>query len=326
GRFCKRPDPRQPVLTGARRCGAWTCTTMTDPGRGPFHDALLLYEEAALPELGALGTMDTVRLIELVERHIPDGVFAATRPDLESALQQVLAQEERTDSTLSLESELGRFLDLAFAHGLIARHPLSGEARVEAVVARSDLPSREEVAAVLARLVANVLEEAVSSGLFFARLTVPVSEIGEEGGVLDQTAEHLSLRWRGLTHRLRGPLDLLRIGLPIVALVLALNSFFSCSGPLGSRTQSALITGSAVKELRIMTYNRLIRGDKATIDSMEELAKRAGVAKLRSAKVFRLRKVVGNDLFLEHIETDSLVIISDGYVCSFVHGTWRMTE
>jgi hypothetical protein len=303
---------------------------MNDPERRPFRDALLVYEEATLPEIGAVSTMDAIRLIEAVDGClVGGGVLFATQDDLEAALQLVLAQEGNTDSSVFLRAEMDRFLDLAAAHGLAARHPSSGEARVEIVGDKTDLPNRQEITRLMTRLVAKLVEEGLSSALLVSPLAVPVSEVGEEGGALDQAAEHLSKRWRGLTHRLRQPLDVLRIALPATALLLALNSFFSCSGPLGSRTRSAVLTGAGVNQLKALTRDMAGPGigDPYTIGTLQELSERTGLPTDRASEVFRLKRVLYGVVYLEHLETGKLAVISGEYVGSFgKKGTWRIVK
>ena len=100
---------------------------MSDPGQTRFRDALTIYEGAVLPELGAVRTMDAVRLIEMVESFLDGGgALYATDEELEAAVRVALAQKDDPESFGSLTAELARFRDLAIEHGLVARRSRSG--------------------------------------------------------------------------------------------------------------------------------------------------------------------------------------------------------
>jgi hypothetical protein len=308
---------------------------MNDPAHQLFHAALRTYEDAALPEIGAIRTLDAVGFIEAVNGCLDGGgVLYATQDDLEAAVRVVLAKDENSDSNELLRVELDRFRDLAITRGGVSHHSKNHEGRdesvgVESVGVQTELPDRQDVARLMTRLVANLIEEGLNSALLLNPVAVPVSELGEEDGVLDQTAEHLSKRWRTLAHRLRKPLGIFRIAFPVVALLFALNSIFSCGGPLGSRTHSAMVTGTAVNEIRklVRDMDGLKIGDPETIESLQELSERTGRPTAYAARVFRLRRVLYGAVFLEHIETGKMVAIFGEYIGSFdSRGTWRLVK
>ena len=118
--------------------------------------------------------------------------------------------------------ELQRFRDLAIADGLVAEESKSEAGREKAVGIRTDLPDRQEVATVVTRLVANMIEVGLHSALLLNPLADGVSMVGEEGGVVDLTGEHLSKRWRTLALRLRRPLGVFRFAFPVAVLVFSL--------------------------------------------------------------------------------------------------------
>lgn len=303
---------------------------MNDAAHQRFVEARFTYEGVALPEIGAARTLDAVRLIEAVNECLGGGgVLYATHDDLEAAIQIVLEKEESPGSSALLRMELQRFRDLAIADGLVAEESKSEAGREKAVGVKTDLPDRQEVAMVVTRLVANMIEEGLHSALLLNPLADPVSKLGEGGGVVDQTAEHLSKRWRALAHRLRKPLGIFRIAFPVAVLVFSLNSLFSCSGPLGTRTKSAMVTGAGVKEMRefVRDMDGVKIGDPETVDTLQELTERTGLPTGFAANVFRLRRVLWGAVYLEHIPSGKMVVIDGRYVGSFDHkGTWRVVE
>lgn len=303
---------------------------MDDPAYERFLDARFTYERVALPELGAARTLDAVRLIEAVNGCLDGGgVLCATEAELEAAIGIVLAQEENPGSSALLRTELERFRGLAVVRAPAARHPANNTGRGEPAGARTALPDRHDVAKLMTGVVANLIEEGLNSALLLNPLADPVSKLGEEGGVLDQTAEHLGKRWRILAHRLRKPLGIFRIAFPVAVLLVSLNSLFSCSGPLGTRTRSAIITGAGVDEVRkfVRDMDGLKIGDPKTIDSFQEITERTGRPTALAASVFRLRRVFWGAVYLEHIQTGKAVVIDGRYIGSFDHnGTWRIVE
>jgi hypothetical protein len=290
-----------------------------------MNETVLLYEEAAVPAIGVLPTLDSIRLIGLVDESLPDGIFASTKSELAEAVFKVLSREDSVDPALDLQLEVGRFLNLAFDHGLIVHHPLRQAKGSEAIVAESGMPTREEVAEMAIGLVSDVIEDAVSSGLFFGQVAVQVAEIGQDGGALDRAVDQFGSRWRRIAGGLRIPLEVLRVGLPILSIIFAINSLVSCEGPLGSRTLSAFGTGAAVQELKKLNFDRGMQ-DLSDVHSLEELERRTGYSTKKAVGVFRLRKVKGFELYLEHIDSGSLVILSGAYVGSFHEGVWMLTE
>jgi hypothetical protein len=304
---------------------------MSDPGQERFRDALAAYEQAVLHELGAARTLDAVRLIESVEASLPGGgVLYATSGDLEAAVKIALARMGDPETFQPLAAEVARFRSLAVEYGLVGRGP-RGRTEVEVEIAaplEAAPADREEIVKVVSRLVANIIEEGLQSALLISPMAAVAPEIGGRGGALDQTAELAGSRWRSLAHRLEKPLDVFRIAFPLVALVLALNSLFSCSGPIGTRTRSAFVTGAGVNQIK-----KLVRdmhsglGDPATIETLPELAQRSGFPTDVAARTFRLRRVRWGAVYLEHIETGKTVVVTHDYVGSFdARGTWRMVK
>lgn len=303
---------------------------MKDPAHQRFLDALRVYEDAALPEIGAVRTLDAVRLIEAVNGCLDGGgVLYATRDDLEAAIRIVLVEDEDSDSAGLLRAELERFRDLAMDREVVAHRSKKYKESDEPVGMTTDLPDQQEVAKLMTRLVANLIEEGLNSALLLNPLAEPVAKLGEEGGVLDQSAEHLAKRWRTLAHRLRKPLDIFRIAFPVATLLFALNTIFSCGGPLGTRTHSAMLTGAGVNQMKALVRNMdgVKIGDPETIDTLQELSERTGLPTGYAADVFRLRRVLYGAVFLEHIETGKMVVIFGDYIGSFDgRGTWRIVK
>lgn len=303
---------------------------MNDPAYQAFVDARFTYEGVALPEIGTARTLDAVRFIEAVNECLEGGgALYATDDDLEAAIGIVLAREGNPDSSAFLRLELQRFRDLAVARGLTDQPSRSRAGREGPIGVQTGLTDGQDVAKLMTRLIANLVEEGLHSALLLNPLADPVSELGEEGGVVDQTAEHLSKRWRTLAHRLRKPLGIFRIAFPVAVLVFSLNSLFSCSGPLGTRTHSAMVTGAGVKEMRkfVRDMDGVKIGDPETIETLQELTERTGVPTGYAANVFRLRRVRWFTVYLEHIPTGKMVVIDGRYIGSFDHkGTWRLVE
>lgn len=295
---------------------------MTAPGGDGLAGLLRLYEEHALARLGAVATLEAVQLIEAVDRELPDGVLAATREELEAAMALAAARAHGSETAALLGVEMACFLDLALDRGLTRRHPLRTAAAADEGAA---VPTRRELAGLLARLVGKAVEEGVSGGLLMADLAVSMAELGERDELPDRLVGTVSGRWRLLAHRYRRPLDAVRVVLPVVTLLLALSSFFSCDGPLGSRTLAAMATGAGVRQLQILTYNMPPDiGDPETITTLDELGRRTGLATDLARETFALRRVRHGVVYLEHLESETLVVISGEWVGSLGGGTWRM--
>jgi hypothetical protein len=301
---------------------------MSEPGHRRFRDALAIYEGAALPELGAVRTMDAIRLIESVEGFLPGGgVLYATEDDLAAAVQVALAQEDDSGSAELLRAEIVRFRELAAEHGLGALR--SGDRREtnEPAATPADLPSGNEVARLVSRVVANLIQDGLHAALLLNPVGISVSEMGERQGALEQSAELVNKRWRNLANRIQKPLDIFRIAFPVAVLLFAVNSFVSCGGPIGSRTYAAMRTGAGVNQIRKIVAEMEGIGDPATINTLRELERRSGKPTNLAAEVFRLRRVRWGTVYLEHIETGKMVVISGRYIGSFdARGKWRLDD
>ena len=173
---------------------------------------------------------------------------------------------------------------------------------------------------------ANVLQEGVQKGLMLSPLAQSAAALQEGGGGLEAYWNLLPRRWFRFLHRFPWVPDSLRIGIPILSMILALAAWFGPDNPFLGGHREAAATGNAIKKLQI-AMNLMINSAPGELDglsSLSALGQRVGVPLEEEEALFSLVRVNSNVpiLYLRHIPTGALVFLSPQGVNSFRDGRW----
>jgi hypothetical protein len=303
---------------------------MAEPTTSPLLRAVSAYTRRARARLTPAEVELAVRLLKEVNRRLAGrNLLDASVDELRAAGARLFAEGEPREHSRFLTAELRQFFDAAIEEGLVVRHPLSGAVRLpdpDAPAAATGL-AVEEVAEQAAKIVANVLEDAVQTGLMLSPLAVPVAEAGEGGGMVEELVRTLASRWSWLAGQLHWLLQAVRVLVPLGAMVLGLTAWFSSSNPLTG--QGAFLTGQAMQELKI-AVNLLDSREMGTTQfrSLEDLGQQLGAPLLQSSSVFTLERAMVHPtiLYLRHRDSDALVILTPDHRATLRKGRWRLLQ
>jgi hypothetical protein len=306
---------------------------MSEPTPSPLLVAVNAYTRRARARLGADQVGEGVRLLKELNRRLAGrNLLAAPLDELKAVGARVVAEAGGGDRGRFLTAELRAFFDAALEEGLIVRHPLTGAVRLpdpEGVAAAADMP-REDGAVEAVKLVANLLEEAVQASVIVSPLALTVADLGEGGHPLVELLERLAGRWSSLTGSLHWLLEVVKVVVPLGALVLGLGAFLEGGGPfLGG---GAMSTGNAMQELKVavaLLGEREIPGEGgAEPSSLQQLGDLVGTGFMAAPKVFDLERAVVRPpiLYLRHRETGALVVVTPEHRGALRDGRWRMLQ
>lgn|GEM_PF-5055272 len=329
---------------------------MAEPARSSLLQAVSAHARRARQRLDAGEAETSIRLLKELNRRLPGGnLLTATMSELRAAGARLFAEGEPRTRSRFLSAELKEFYDVAFAEGLVLRHPLTGAVRLPdpEAQAASAVMTREEAASEAAQVIANLLEDAVRFGLAVPGLAVAVAEAGEGGAPGPRVLERMVGRWSLVTGRAHWLLEVVRFAVPVAVLVLGLGVAMEQGGPLNPG--EGMTTGQAVQELKV-AVNLLasremaappskhpVRGRPsdegrpvtagapaalAEVGGLEELGQLVGLPMSAAIRSFTLDRLAMDPptLYVRHRETGALLVLAEGRRAALERGRWRVVE
>ena len=305
-------------------------------GLPPVLQAVREYKKEAAGRLMPERLMTVVQLLRDLNAAVPShDLLRATDAELGEALA-ALAGKGKSPSDLNLlQQELFSFYDAAMEAGLTAFHPLRGTARIQGEDA-DRLPEsggRDPLGASMGAVteyLANVLQDGIQRGLMLSPLAQPAAALQEEGGGMEKYWNLMPRRWYRFLHRFPWVADSVKIGVPIVSLILALATWIGPGNPFMGAHREAVAAGNAFKKLQVAMGLMInsVPGELDGLTSLSTLGQRVGFPLEEEDALFALLRVNSRVpiLYMRHQSTGTLVFLSPQGVDSFRDGRWVRRE
>ncbi len=307
------------------------CRAVPESTSSPLLQAVSGYTRRARARLGPQEVETAVRLLKEVNRRLPGrNLLQAGVAELKEAGARLFAEGEPREGSRFLSAELRHFFDAALADGLIVRHPLTGQVSLPRAEEEAEAAGAQPaaVAEQAAKVVADLLEDAVRVGLLASPIAVPLAELGEGENRVEELLGLLAARWSWLASQLHWLLQVVRVAVPLAALVFGVSAALDPSSPLTGG--QAMLTGQAMQELRVtlslLEERELPAGTEAA--SLEQLGDLAGAGLQAATKVFTLERAVLRPpvLYLRERASGALVVVTPGQRGVLRDGGWRVVR
>ncbi len=305
---------------------------MSRPTETQVLPALREYKRRAAERLDLDALLAAMALIKELNALVPDrNLMTARLEDLNAAAAELMKRGHSREELQAFNAELTAFYDAAWDAGLLNWHPIRktarrlGEAAGESTP--DDLPSQGLGWA--ADYLANIIQEGVQRGLMLTPFALAVNDLAQEGGIVDDLVERFSSRWSAAARRLAWLLDAVKVGVPIVGVVLAAAAWFGPDNPILRAQREATRSHNALQKLNIaLNMMDSVPYAAAALPDLATLGARVGIPLDQEAKEFTLLRADPRVpmLILRQEDTGRTIFLQPGVVASVRDGRIRVVD
>lgn len=296
--------------------------------------ALREYKRRAAERLDPDALLASMALLRELGTLVPGrNLLTASLDELNAAARLLMERGRSREELHTFGAELTAFFDAAFDAELVDIHPIRKTSRVRgeaaAPVEEDDDGLPAQGLGWAADYLAGTIQEGLQRGLMLSPFSLAVGDLTGSGGMIDDLVDRFSSRWSAAARRVSWLLDAVKIGVPIIGVILAAAAWFGPDNPILRAQREASGTSNALQKLNL-AMNLMVNDPDAAASSpdLATFGYRVGVQLDQEAKQYTLLRVDPRVpmLFLRQEATGRLVILHPGVVTSIAGGRIRVVE